>query len=122
MSNISNSSTAIRKKSQKKPPSIKQDEELKTLMTASIKNLKRPKMKHGKEEVFKLVEDCLQSLCPLFLIKFLFIHQMTALQKLRKVFFISSKKLFSFSRYSNFCHFSPSFPHFPDTKGQREVK
>ena len=30
-------------------------------------------------------------------------HQMIALQKLRKMFFISSKKLFSFSRYSNFC-------------------
>ena len=36
-------------------------------------------------------------------IKFLFFHQMTALQKLRKMLFISSKKLFSFSRYSNFC-------------------
>ena len=33
-----------------------------------------------------------------------------ALQKLRKMFFISSKKLFSFSRYSNFCIFFPSFP------------
>ena len=30
-------------------------------------------------------------------------HQMRALQKLWKMFFISSKKLFSFSRYSNFC-------------------
>ena len=30
-------------------------------------------------------------------------HQMIALQKLWKIFFISSKKLFSFSRYSNFC-------------------
>ena len=28
-----------------------------------------------------------------------------------------SKKLFSFSRYSNFCNFFPSFEHFPDTKG-----
>ena len=32
-------------------------------------------------------------------------HQMIALQKLWKMFFISSKKLFSFSRYSNFCIF-----------------
>ena len=32
-------------------------------------------------------------------------HQMIALQKLRKMVFISSKKLFSFSRYSNFCMF-----------------
>ena len=30
-------------------------------------------------------------------------HQMVALQKLWKMFFTSSKKLFSFSRYSNFC-------------------
>ena len=30
--------------------------------------------------------------------------------------FISPKKLFSFSRYSNFCNFFPSFPHFHKTK------
>ena len=34
-------------------------------------------------------------------------HQMVALQKLWKMFFISSKKLFSFSSYSNFCIFLP---------------
>ena len=33
-----------------------------------------------------------------------------ALQKLWKTFFVSSKKLFSFSRYSNFCIFV--FPYF----------
>ena len=33
-----------------------------------------------------------------------------------KVFLISSKKLFSFSRYSNFCIFRTSFPHFAGTK------
>ena len=38
------------------------------------------------------------------------------------MFFISSKKLFSFLRYSNFCNFFPSFPQFPDSKGQMEVK
>ena len=32
-------------------------------------------------------------------------HQIVALQKLWKMFFISSKKLFSFLRYSNFCIF-----------------
>ena len=42
-------------------------------------------------------------------------HQMIALQKLWKMFFISSKKLFAFSRYSNFCisvfpSFSPCQP------------
>ena len=37
-------------------------------------------------------------------------NEMIALQKLWKMFFISSKKLFSFSRYSNFCIFVyPSF-------------
>ena len=37
-------------------------------------------------------------------------HEMIALQKLWKIFFISSKKLFLFSRYSNFCIFIfPSF-------------
>ena len=49
-----------------------------------------------------------------FFIKFLFVHQMIALQKLWKMLFISPKKLFSFSRYSNFCN----FPKFPDWKGQ----
>ena len=53
---------------------------------------------------------------------FIFFNQMIALQKLWKVFFISSKKLFLFSRYSIFCNFFTSFPHFPDTKGQMEVE
>ena len=44
---------------------------------------------------------------------FLFFHQMIALQKLWKILFISSKKLFFFSRYLNFCIFFQSFPHFP---------
>ena len=38
------------------------------------------------------------------------VHQMIALQKLWKKIFISSKKLFSFLRYSNFCIFI--FPYF----------
>ena len=38
------------------------------------------------------------------------------------MFFISSKKLFSFSIYSNFCIFSSSFPLFPESKGQMEVQ
>ena len=41
---------------------------------------------------------------------FLFFRQMISLQKLWKMHFISSKKLFSFSGYSNFCSFIfPSF-------------
>ena len=59
-----------------------------------------------------------ESLCPLFFIKLLFFRQIIALQKLWQVsFFISSKKLLFFSRYSNFCNFFHSFSHFPDTKG-----
>ena len=44
------------------------------------------------------------------------------LWKLWKMFFISSKKIFSFSRHSNFCIFSSSFPYFPDLKGQMGVE
>ena len=50
----------------------------------------------------KRVNDCLK-LVSAILIKFLFFHQMIAFQKLWKMLFISSKKLFSFSRYSIFC-------------------
>ena len=57
----------------------------------------------------------LTDFCPLKLVSATFyqifiFHQMIALQKLWKMFFISPKKLISFSRYSNFCiFFSPSF-------------
>ena len=49
--------------------------------------------------------------------QFLFLHQMIALSKLWKMLFIPSRKLFSFSRYSNFCisllpSFSPCRPCF----------
>ena len=54
--------------------------------------------------------------------KFLFFHLTIALQKLWKMFFISFKNLFSFLRYSDFCIFSSSFPHFPNSKGQMEVE
>ena len=37
--------------------------------------------------------------------QFFIFHQMIALQELWKMFFISSKKIFSFSKYSNFCIF-----------------
>ena len=49
-----------------------------------------------------------------FLSNFLFFHQMIALQMLLKIFFTSSKKLFSFSRYSHFCiSVFPSFSPCP---------
>ena len=51
-----------------------------------------------------------------------FFHQLVGLQKLWKMLFISSKKLFSFSRDSNFCIFFPFIPQFPGSKGQMEVE
>ena len=47
-----------------------------------------------------------------FFFKFLFLHQMIALQKLWQVFFISSKKLSSFSRNSDICNFPLPFNTF----------
>ena len=49
-------------------------------------------------------------------------HQMITLQKLWKMLFISSKKLFWFSRYSSFYNFFHSFSHFPDLKGQMKME
>ena len=43
---------------------------------------------------------------------FLFFHQMITFEKLWKMLFILSKKLFSFLRYSDFCEFFLSFPDF----------
>ena len=45
-----------------------------------------------------------------------------SLEKLWNVFSISSKRLFLFSRYLNFCKLFPSFQHFLDAKGQVEVE
>ena len=60
--------------------------------------------------IYKLqLKTCVR---PLFFIKFLFFHQMIGLQKLWKMFFISSKKLFLFLRYSNFCNFFSSLLKF----------
>ena len=52
--------------------------------------------------MLKLVSTIFYQIC--------FFHQMIALQKISKMFFISSRKPFSFSRYSNFC--IPSSPLF----------
>ena len=48
-------------------------------------------------------QDCLLKLVSAIFIKCFFFNQIVALQKLWKMLFISSKKLFSFSRYSIFC-------------------
>ena len=58
----------------------------------------------------------LLKLVPTIFYQILLFHQMITLQKLWKMFVISSKKLVLFLRYSNFCNFSSSFPHFPDSK------
>ena len=70
---------------------------------ASESNLVSTCWIYMKESTLKLVPA-------IFYQSFIF-HQMIVLQKLWKMFFISSKKLFSFSRYSNFCIFvfSPFF-------------
>ena len=54
-------------------------------------------------------DSCLKLVSAIFYQIFIS-HQMIALQKLWKMFFISSKKLFSFLRYSNFC--ISTFPSF----------
>ena len=65
----------------------------------------------AKINIFKQQLTCYQweslkqllKLVSAIFIKFLFFQQMIALQKLWKMLFISSKKFFLFSRYSNFC-------------------
>ena len=64
----------------------------------------------GQVAVLKLVSA--------IFIKFLFFHQIIALQKLWKKFSILSKMLFSFSRYSNFCNFSLPFRTFQIQKNK----
>ena len=66
----------------------------------------------------ELIKACVRY----FFIKFLFFHQKIALQNLWKMFFISSKKLFLFPRFSSFCSFFLSFPNIPNSKGQMEVE
>ena len=69
---------------------------------------KSDKIKSNKSN--KIWRQILKSFVRYFLKKKIIYHQMIALQKLCKMFFISSKKLFSFSRYSDFC--ISTFPSF----------
>ena len=72
-----------------------------------LKILKMSQKKH-LESLFAGV-SFLKLVSAIFYQNFIF-HQMIALHKLWKMFFILSKKLFSFSRYSNFCiSIFPSF-------------
>ena len=63
----------------------------------------------------KMKTTKLKLACAIFYQSFIFSPN-DDLQKLWKMFFIASKKPFSFSRYSNFCNFPPPFPHFQDSK------
>ena len=61
------------------------------------------KNRYFKSRLVKGLKNVVLKLVSAIFIKFLFLHQMIALQKLWKMFFFLSKKLFSFSKYSNFC-------------------
>ena len=83
------------------------------MQEASIKGLSKNSfsVSHIKNTILKLVST----------IFYHFFYQSDSPSKTVKNV-ISSKKLFSFWRYSNFCNFLPSFPHYPDSKGQMEVE
>ena len=74
-----------------------------------VTNVKVKMKKYFKEEesieILKIIGLIAFRLVSAIFIKFLFFHQMVALQRLWKMLFISSKKLFPFLRYSNFCAF-----------------
>ena len=56
-----------------------------------------------------------------FLSNFYFFVKWSAFKSYEKCFLFYLKS-FLLSRYSIFCNFSPSFPHFLDSKGQLEVE
>ena len=66
------------------------------------------------------MQICLNLVSGIFYKIFIFSPNDTPSKTMKNIF-ISSKKLFSFSRYSNFLNFSLLF-HFPDSKGQMEVE
>ena len=64
---------------------------------------------------FKPGDSCIKACFCYFLSIFCFSTKCQPFQNYEQ-FFISTKKLFSFWRYSYFCNFFPSFPNFPDKK------
>ena len=87
------------------------------------------KFKNQTSKSSKQIYSFLRRACVCYFLSIFnfFIYQMIGLQKLWKMFYISSKNIFHhfiflFLRYSNFCNFFPSFPDFPDSKGQMEVE
>ena len=63
-----------------------------------------------------------KSLCLLFFYQIFIFSSNDRPSKTMKNVFYFIQKFFSFPRYSNFCNFFPSSPHFPDSKGQKEVE
>ena len=57
-------------------------------------------------DTYILSSNLILKLASTIFYQILIFHQMITLQKLWKMFLISSKKFFSFSRYSNFCIWS----------------
>ena len=77
------------------------------MWSSNLLNVKGPFVFETVFTLLKLVSDIFYQICTF--------HQLIALQKTWKMFFISPKKLFPFSRYSNFCisifpSFSPCQP------------
>ena len=94
------------------------------MKTTNCEHFEAEKLKNKNTEItmiyISFIKIYLKLVSAIFYQVFIF-HQVIALSKL-KMIFISSKKLFSFSRYSDFCYFFPSSPQFPDSKGQMEVE
>ena len=82
--------------------------------TNLVPNITSPTRLTSRSQTLKLVF--------IFYQIFIFSPNDSPLKTMKNVYFISSKKLFSFSRYSNFCDFFPTFPQFSDSKGQMEVE
>ena len=57
----------------------------------------------NKCDILKTQNICIFKDCVHYFYQIFIFHQMIALQKLWKMFFISTKKLFSFLRYSDIC-------------------
>ena len=71
---------------------------------------------------FDIIQQCGRSVPEVSVFLLFFFHQMVALQKLWKMLYILSKKIFLFSRDSDFCNYFPSFPYFLNSKRQRKVQ
>ena len=69
-------------------------------------------LKDNKLAVVLKLLTVLKLVSAIFYQFFIFSANGSSLKSMKNVF-ISSRKLFSFLRYSNFCDF-PSLPHFPD--------